>query len=618
MKINYIFSGILATAAFMLSSCAEVDVTTPLEGVGTAQLDVKGYLVSDPGNLYPSIVDPAAGTITVQVPYYISNTEPIMGDLTQMKLEAQMPVGYTFSPSLSGIHDLAEGYRTNLISNNGSAVSYTVLAEYIKSSDARIISAKLTESERTAVVVRDPASPGEHGQVIVAKTSSSIDGALREVALNVSPWSTVECAAMDPVTGYIDFTNKPQIKVTSQDGSKTTVYDVDIQVPEIKPNGVGYISAMWGIQFYTDNEYGFKVGNNTSIAAIEDYLIVSNNDNVADMIVLNRFNGRKLDVKVNTTGMVEGREFRAITHDDANHLIAASWTSSQYSPTSSTTVYIYAWMDGIDNPPTCILQKDWNDAYFAAAKSWPTRELFWNVNCRGDITTGDCVITTAVLQSYRCWFFQFKDGQPDGNLFVEYAGGVESMWAATNCAPITNKPPYGYFWHTGNFRYTVVCAPVGTAGGRAFDMKAPTSHWWNGKTLGVDYIEFNGACLLGIANGNVGAEHTEYVRLYVADVTPNPNANSLNDGFIFDSREGNKVGIASEGGPQGTGVCVTGMTSFVSYESGYTVLGGNFGSVNRAAGNVKFARSTDGNAVQAYMLVPDMGIIAYEITRFDL
>ncbi|MDE6802921.1 MAG: DUF5018 domain-containing protein, partial [Muribaculaceae bacterium] len=313
MKLKYIFSSLLASA-FMLTSCADVDVTTPLDGVGTTQLVVNGYLVSDPSNLYGSVIDPAAGTITVQVPYYISDTDPIMGDLTQMKLEAQMPIGYSFSPSLSGIHDLAEGYRTNLITNTGKATSYTIYADYVKSSDARIISAKLVESERTAVVVYDPANEGEHGRVVVAKTSSSIDGALREVALNVSPWSTIECVGLDPETGYVDFTNKPQITVTAQDGVKSTIYDVDIQVPDILPYGVGYISSMWAKQLYADNDEGWETNANSSVAVVDDYLIVSNANDFRNMLVFDRFNGKRLsDVKVNAEGIPDGRIIRAIT-----------------------------------------------------------------------------------------------------------------------------------------------------------------------------------------------------------------------------------------------------------------------------------------------------------------
>ena len=90
MKYKYIVSGLLA-AALMATSCAEVDEINHLDGVGTSQLTVKGLLVEGSTAEYPSVIDAENGLITVQVPYYISDTDPIMGDLTQMKLEAQMP-----------------------------------------------------------------------------------------------------------------------------------------------------------------------------------------------------------------------------------------------------------------------------------------------------------------------------------------------------------------------------------------------------------------------------------------------------------------------------------------------------------------------------------------------
>lgn len=624
MKINYIFSGILATA-FMLSSCAEVDVTTPLDGVGTAQLDVKGYLVSDPSNLYASVIDPAAGTITVQVPYYISDTEPIMGDLTQMKLEAQMPVGYSFSPSLSGIHDLAEGYRTNLLTNTGAATSYTVLAEYVKSGEARIISAKLTESERTAVVVRDPASAGEHGQLIVAKTSSSIDGALREVALNVSPWSTVTCSAMDPVTGYIDFSNKPQITITSQNGVNKTIYDVDIQVPDVLPTGIGYKSCMWAKQLYKDNDEGWEESANATVAVIDDYLIVSNANDFKNMLVFDRFNGKRLNnVKVNTDGIPDGRIIRCIAADDANHLVAGVLTSNSWMVTP-TNVLVYVWKDGINSKPTPVLNADLGGSYFTGTPGMTAIDVFVTMGVAGDMTSGNAVITNCYRSHYGgVMLMPFVDGKPDGNCIYQGNSGVfASTWDASTAVPLTTKAPWGYIVHSGNARCLVNYVPAGD-GKRAVIFTRPTSHWWGndagtewtgGATLGADYMEFNGCNLLAVANAT---NDMTAVRLYVSDISASPSEGSLKDGFIFDSREGDLNGDAAHGGPQGTGYGVSGMTSAYSFESGKTVLGDNLASLNRRTVNVQFARSTDGNAVQVYMLTPGQGIMAYEITRFDL
>lgn len=615
MKLKYIFSGLVAST-MMLASCVEVDEPNFLNGVGTQQLNVKGLLVVGSNNEYPSIVDPENGTITVQVPYYISDVEPIMPDLTQMKLEASMPVGYSFSPSLSGIHDLTQGYRTNLINEHGKSTSFTIYAEAVKSSASSVVAAKLIESERTAVVIKEPETAGAHGQIIVAKTSSSIDGALHEVLVTVSPWATLSSTGLDEVTGLVDFSERPTVTVTAQNGVDKTTYDVIIQEPEVLTYGVGYIANLFGYQLYTDNEYGFEKNNNTTLAVVNDYLIVSNHKSAADMIVLDRYKGTPVDVKVNTSGMPADRQFKAICHDEANHLIAAAWYTNMIAPVTPESIEIYAWKDGITNPPTCILKKATSDAYCAPimkeTKSW---EMFYTVNCRGNICSGDCAISTANLfTSGGAIIFQFKDGVPDGNAFHENAGGTGSQWSSSSVVLTTNKAPYGYLTHSGNFRANTIYAPVGT-GKRAFDFQKPKIHFWGQNTHGIDYIEFNGMCLVGLSEGNDATGATSAQRLWVSNITTSPSATSLNDGFIFDSREGNRNGTADIAG---TGYAPTGMTSAYSYVSGKTVLGDNWAASNRSQGDVKFARSADGNAVQVYMITPDQGLIGYEITRYDI
>lgn len=617
MKLKYLFAGLVASTV-MLSSCVEVDQLVPLDGVGSQQLTVKGFLVDGYTAEIPSAIDHESHTITVKVPYYISDTDPIMGDITQMKLEATTPVGYCFSPSISGIHDLSVPFHTNLVDAKGKATPYTIIAVPTYSDAAKVLSGKLVQNERVPVVVQDPASPGEHGTIVILRMSSAVDDILNEVQMQVSPWSTVECTGYDSATGNFDLSAMPQIIVTAQDGVTKTIYDVKYQTPQLLDKGVGYITALFGMQFYTDNDLGLTAGNHSTLAVIDDYVILSNHSDVSNMIVLDRYTGRKVEgVKVNTTGMPTDREFRAICHDDANHLIAISFTCSA-NFTTDPNVRMFIWKDGIQNPPTSVLWANINGSYFSAGSSWAAREMFYNINCRGDIVNGEAVVASCSLQSYRCWLMPFKNGQTNGNCIVEYAGGIVSMWAASNCAPTTATPPYGYVWHTGNFRATTIYCPAGTAAGRAFDFNKPTFHYWGANTHGVDYIEFNGSNLIAVSDGNIADGSTNNQRIYVADVGASPTASSLADGYLFDSREGNKLGDANNGGPAGTGYGVTGMTAGSSFESGKTVLGNNFFSINRAVGDIKFARDPSGNAVQVYMLTPDQGLIAYEITRYDI
>ena len=73
------------------------------------------------------------GTVKIIVPYYISDTEASQGDLTRMKRSAELPSGATFSPALTGIHDLEKGYSSNLLYEDGRVQPLTFKAEYLKS-----------------------------------------------------------------------------------------------------------------------------------------------------------------------------------------------------------------------------------------------------------------------------------------------------------------------------------------------------------------------------------------------------------------------------------------------------------------------------------------------------
>ena len=99
-------------------------------------LSVKGSLISDADKQYDAVVDEANGTITVQVPYYISDTEKIQGDLTQMKVTANMPTGARFEPEISGIHDLVAGFQSTL-SKKMEQKSFTLSKRFMQNQNQR-------------------------------------------------------------------------------------------------------------------------------------------------------------------------------------------------------------------------------------------------------------------------------------------------------------------------------------------------------------------------------------------------------------------------------------------------------------------------------------------------
>jgi hypothetical protein len=618
MKINYLLLVLLASM-IAITSCQDPDdlIKTDSENA----LSIKGSLVSNATINYDAIIDDANGIVTVQVPYYISDTEKIQGDLTQMKLQAALPVGSQFQPSISGIHDLVAGIQSTLVNEDGTRTTYTIKAVYVKSPLAKVTKAELTDYERATIRIVEPETEGGTGKIIVYKTSSAIDVALKSATLAISPWATIESSAMNPTTGIIDLSGQPAITITAQNGTDKTIYQTSVELPDLLAQGVGYTASLFGFQIYTDDAHGFEAGTNRTMAVIGDYLIISNSSDYTKMIVMNRYNGKVLEVKVNTTGIDAGRSIHAITSDDTGHLVAMAYTSTLDNAVTNPSVRAWVWDKGIESAPKSIVYADINGSTFASApmgiNNVTKLDLGRTICVKGDLTSGDAIIATSSKSVPRPVFLMFKNGTMQGKAYVEWSGGQVSMWNATKIIPITNTSPLGYIWATANFRQGVHYTPVGT-GTRAIEFSLPASHWWAGSgpaaydknVRGIDYIEFNGTYLLGVQNGWT-SNTVWYHRLYVSNITNSPGASSMANGFIFDSREGNSSGT---GQIPGTGYAVTGMTSSASFVSGKQVLGPN----TDETGDVVFGVSPDGNAVQVYMLTTDQGIFAYEITKFDL
>ncbi len=619
MKIKYLLPGLLASI-LAVTSCQEPDDLVRTNSENVTGLSIKGRLISDEKVEYDAMIDENNNSITIQVPYYISDTEKIQGDLTQMRLIATLPVGAQFQPSISGIHDLVEGFQSTLVKEDGTKIAYTFKATYFKSKLASISKVELTDYSRATIRVVEPETEGGTGKIIIYKTTSAIDAALKSAKLTISPWATAESSAMDPVTGIIDLRGQPEIIITAQDGISRTKYQTSIEFPDILPEGVGYITSLFGFQIYKDENHGFEVGANRTMAIIGDYLIISNSKDYNNMIVMDRYNGKVLDVKVNTQGIDAGRSIHAIASDDAGHLVAMTYTSTLDNNVTDPNVRAWVWANGIESAPKSIVYANINGGTFANApvgiNEVTKLELGRTIAVKGDLTSGDAIIATSSKNVPRPIFLIFKDGAMQGKAYVEWGGGEVSMWNATKIIPLTNTLPLGYIWTTGNFRQGVHYTPIGTSGSRAVKFSLPESHWWNGQATydknvrGAGYIEFNGTCLLGVQNG-LSSNGVWSHRLYVSNITNNPGASAMANGFVFDSREGNIDGTS---GIPGTGYAVTGMTSSASFVSGKQVLGGN----DDETGDVIFGRSADGNAVQVYMLTTDQGLIAYEITRFDL
>ena len=81
MKLKHIINGFWAFS-FCLAGCVDPDDLVRTESEITDQLIITGRFAGNENTEYETVIDRANGTAVVQTPYYISDTEPIQGDIT--------------------------------------------------------------------------------------------------------------------------------------------------------------------------------------------------------------------------------------------------------------------------------------------------------------------------------------------------------------------------------------------------------------------------------------------------------------------------------------------------------------------------------------------------------
>lgn len=637
MKFNRIFLTVLASAA-VLCGCHKPDDLIRLDNGNVMHLTIKATLVQN-GVEYDASINDEDYTVSLNIPYYISDTEEIMSDLSEIKLRATMPLGAKFEPGLSGIHDFSDGqvFVSTLVYEDGTRVPYTFRGNRKKSDNSSLSRAVLTDEDVRAVFnITEPSAEGERGKLTVLKTSGAVEAALSSVKLTPAPWATIQAASYDAQTGVINLNTIRELKVISQDGTHSTIYDVVIDTPSTVPAGqVGYISNLFGLQCTGINSLGFEADANCSMAAVDNYLIISNKNDFTKMAVFNRFSGRVItDLSINFSGVDASRELRAISTDDEGHLVAATYTCTKEQTDATRdagwdyvvtdpSIKVYLWENGLTAAPKLIMDLDIKSAEMNALPS-KAAELFNMMAVKGSLTNGTAVITSTEAGVGRVFAFYFSNGAfQKVEQYCPYSDG-KLFWLSTKnsskAIPLNTNSPLGYCI-IGDFRPQIGWNTGVAAGSFIFDQ--PTSHWWvsNGNydytknMRGGDVAEFNGTYLLAVQNGNLSSGIWAH-RLYVANVGASPATTSLASGLLFDSREGDRDhGDESKGGPEGTGYKASGMTSTYPY----VAADGKFGGDNLTKrGDVVFVESADGNVVQVYMFTCNAGVLGYEITRYDM
>lgn len=625
MKIRYLITG-MAAGLLAMAGCAQ-----PEELVRTGS-DVNNLVLSatfpeDSGVPYPSVVDLDAGTITIQIPWFMSDTEEIQADLTEMKLSATLPLGAKFEPGLAGIHDMEAGIERTLVYEDGARRAITIKAAYIKSNLRQVTKISFADAPNVVVSSKEPETVGGDGIITILLTGN--DAFMQSATIAVSPWASFTTTAPDNGDGTYDLSgDSPSITVTAQDGTKQK-YVVTTGTPSFVPYGqIGYKSLLFGFQLTVAEPHGFVAGENRSLAVVGDYLIAGSKS--LKFPVLNRFTGELVSNElVNTTGLMSGF-VHAITNDDADHLVAITYAANNKTDGGANQIFeVYVWKNGITSAPTRVFTGNITGESFAAWRvmnnalsntaAW---EIGRTVSVRGDITSGSAMLMTfanAMGGSALITRMQFTDGVP-----ANPTGSIKGLWSwSVRSKPIplaTTGIECPFINAPGNFHRETTYYP-GDAGAL---INILPGNWWPTANIGLGYIEFNGTKLVGVQNVN-GTDNplvTNNVRLYVADVT-GYTTGVMTSGKIMDSRLDNYDPNVGPTGPGLNNATLTGMTS--NYAAGGTILGPNQENALMnasvkvgATGDVCFGKSADGNAVQVYMLTTDNGVIAYELTRYDI
>lgn len=604
MKVRYILP-LIGALLGLLAGCQSPVEPGYTKEADLHKLSVEGAFCSNKDKTFKATIDDEEGLITLKIPYYLSDIDPIQGDLTQMVLTAVMPVGATFEPKLEGVHDLTKDFKSTIHYVDGSSKEYTFRAEYVRSDRSDVTSIKLTnggDNDKFIYILQPVSEDGSRIIKIVQLGYKHLQ-LLKHAKLEIetSPWSTLklpaEGAEMDLTDESTSFT------VVSQSG-KETKYSFKIVDPNYAPLGKpGVISPLFGVKVIKDGDHGWVDAQNRSMAVIGDELVIANLK--GPFLRHNRFTGKATGKTVNRDPIVG--DIHGIAHDEAGHLVATTISSIENKWVPNHTLEVWVWKDGIDGTPTKIFTQDLqHDPMFVGKNK--NANTGRTMGIAGNVLSGKARIGFVFNGLNEFFVLSLKDGE-----VVKHSGLIapKSAIALTNaskCVPtgVEDSDPVviGALVDRGMVK-------VGMDGETHYF--GPGKRWFtvNGNTKGFAYTHFNGMELVAIGNGSVADWDAGYDwrnRLIVADIKSGAPA-SLTDGEILDSYN-------KKYDPAATGDLTA--PNEVDYGRLYGWLNEHVGKNPNKVGDACFFVSPDETTVHVYLMVTDMGFMGWEITKYSI
>jgi hypothetical protein len=313
----FIAIGAAVAAAGTIVACTEQIPYTNIAGKGLNSITATfatGEHKLDPDAAFIKIVDPTQEEILVEIPWFYPISSDNETTIDKMRLVANLDANSTMSPSLGGIHNLADRFHFTLTNKNGVKTDHYITGVRKKLDLKDILDFKLDSHGIDGVV--DPVK-----RTVTLVTADEIIGATAVVS--VSPHAAI---SPDPATPR-SYESPVEFTVTAHDGT-TAVYTVVKGIPNKIPLGFreGSAKLMWAKRLNAD--LGITTEHmTTGIAVTADHVVL--NTRGTGSTYLDRKSGEKVGVIDLGSGVTGSLVNFYNTADDAgniliNNLITAS------------------------------------------------------------------------------------------------------------------------------------------------------------------------------------------------------------------------------------------------------------------------------------------------------
>ncbi|MGN0021583.1 MAG: DUF5018 domain-containing protein [Sphingobacterium hotanense] len=368
------------------------------------------------------------------------------------------------------------------------------------------------------------------------------------------------------LAGVRDLTEPLNVELTASDGISKSNVVLKLLIYQIEYGELDYGFGRYSKLFEKNAAtLGLTADNQRNLAVVDDYIVVGNG--TSDLLVYDKMTGEKNSLKIPKPA---GLNVWSVFADDDGVLHASNGVN--FSATSTGTLTIYRWNNGINSAP----------------------ELFYQMNTSGLAVSGASYISNAAIKG--------SSGKEAQIMFdIDGRGRAENkaLRLTVSGGKVQNAPdlftkPVTSVWNgkvvpmSSTNRTPFVAAMLGfppnmgvqsNSGVSMFNVNAGNSNFLNMLIGGLHYFEFNNAKYLAVSTVNWGADY----RLLIFN---------MDDLSLVESTKDNAVEYAS-----------------------FNVFSEDLLMKNVAsAGDVTVQVQPDGKTALVYVLGAQSGIAAYQLT----